>query len=108
MNDGRAQSKSQAIVGRWRQVAPWDGDDYLSEYTIAFDGNKFSVSAQDLNDGEAFQISDVSWDGEALRFRSFMPSTRREGLNEFRVLSDGTIESRFTFTVINKLVRDET
>jgi len=107
MNEDRA-FQARALVGRWRHVAPWDSDDYLAEYQVAFDGTHFTVSGHDLNDGELFEISDVSWDGVTLRFRSIMPSTQRKGLNEFRALPDGSLESRFTFTVVEKLTRHET
>jgi hypothetical protein len=108
MNEHQGVHPTTAIVGRWRHVAAWDSDDYLSEYEVTFDGKQFTVTGHDLNDGEEFEITYVSWDGASLRFRSLMPSTRREGLNEFRLLSDGSIESRFTFTVVEKLVRHET
>jgi hypothetical protein len=108
MNDEHASRAAHGLVGRWRHAAPWDGDDYLAEYHVTFDGKQFSVSAYDLNDGERFEISEISWDGVTLRFRSLMPSTRREGLNEFRALPDGSIESRFTFTVVETMVRHET
>jgi hypothetical protein len=108
MSEDRVLEAAWALVGRWRHAAAWDSDDYLAEYQVTFDGNQFAVSGHDLNDGEKFQISDVSWDGATLRFRSLMPSTRREGLNEFRALSDGSVESRFTFTVVERMVRHET
>jgi hypothetical protein len=108
MSDGQASQPPQAFLGRWRHVAPWDSDDYVSEYAITLDGTKVTVSGRDLNDGEMFEISEVAWDGVVLSFRSFMPSTRREGLNEFVMLPDGSVESRFTFTVVEKLVRHET
>jgi hypothetical protein len=58
-----------------------------------------------LNDGERFKISKVSWDGKCLRFISLMPSTGRIGINELRVKKNGKLESRFTFTVIEEMVR---
>jgi len=99
---------ARALVGRWRHVAPWDSDDYLAEYQVSFDGQKFAVTGHDLNDGEHFEITDISWDGATLRFRSLMPSTRREGLNEFTPQPDGSVESRFTFTVVERMERYET
>jgi hypothetical protein len=96
------------FLGTWKHVAPWDSDDWLSEYTIAESGGELVVTARDTNDGEAFVVSDVQWDGSVLRFRTLMPSTGREGLNEFRASADGSLQSRFTFTVLDRLERAET
>ena len=95
----------KALLGTWAHTLPWDSDDYLAEYTVALKGNKLSVSGVDVNDGEKFKISGVTWDGRRLRFKSLMPSTGRIGLNEFRLKTNGKVESRFTFTVVEELVR---
>ncbi len=54
-------------------------------------GETVTVCARDLMDGEEFIVSDVSWDGETLRFRTLVQSTKREGLNEFRLLEGGQV-----------------
>jgi hypothetical protein len=96
------------LLGKWVHTLPWDSDDYLSEYDISLKNGKLSVSGVDLNDNEKFKISKISWDGKCLRFTSFMPSTRRVGLNELRIKKNGRMESRFTFTVIEEMVRPKT
>ncbi len=93
------------LVGAWRHAAPWDSDDYLTEYTISIRDGLPSVTALDLSDGEVFIISDVQWDGSTIRFHSFMPSTGREGLNEFSLGPGGVLQSRFTFSVVETLQR---
>lgn len=93
------------FLGSWKHPAPWDSDDYLAEYTVSLRRGRPAVSAVDLNDGERFRISEVSWDGEWLRFKSKMPSTGRVGLNEFKLKSDGSVQSRFTFTVVEEMRR---
>ncbi len=95
----------KGLLGKWAHTAPWDSDDYLAEYTIAQKGKTLSVAGVDLNDGEKFKISGVTWDGRWLRFKSLMPSTGRVGLNEFRLKANGKIESRFTFTVLEEMER---
>jgi hypothetical protein len=95
----------EALVGTWQHPAPWDSDDCLAEYVILVEHGAPIVSARDLNDGEAFVISEARWDGEVLSFRSFMPSTGREGRNEFSLTPAGTLQSRFTFTVVEQLHR---
>jgi hypothetical protein len=79
------------LVGVWR---PPDGDE-SAEYTIRAAGGGFQVSGVDRYDGENFVISDVSWDGEVLRFTSTMPSTSWELQHEFRVLDGSVVEHTY-------------
>ena len=95
----------QPLLGTWQHRAPWNGDDYLSEYVISAPQGRPEVVARDLSDGEAFVISDVSWDGSTLSFVSLMPSTGRLGVNRFKLAAPGAIESTFAFTVMGELVR---
>jgi hypothetical protein len=95
----------EALVGTWQHLAPWDSDDYLAEYVISIENGAPVVTARDLNDGEEFVISEARWDGKALTFRSLMPSTRREGINEFSLTPSGELQTRFTFTVVERLRR---
>lgn len=96
------------LLGKWAHALPWDSADYLSEYDVSLKKGQPSVSGVDANDGERFKISKVSWDGKCLRFTSFMPSTKRIGLNELRLKKNGRVESRFTFTVTEEMVRSGT
>ena len=93
------------LEGRWVSSLPFDSDDYLMEYHITKRGADIQVSAKDLQDGEVMEISDVKWDGFILSFKSFMPSTQRVGFSQFRIISNGNIESKFTFTVLEELKR---
>ena len=95
----------QSLVGRWIHVAPDDSDDYLVEYAISIRRGKPVVKAHDLHDGEKFIITDITWDGTVLRFKSLMPSTKREGINEFSLLPSGNVQSRFTFTYVEEMKR---
>ena len=95
---------AQRLIGTWIHSLPGDSEDYFAEYQISERRGKPTVSAIDLTDGEKFKISRVSWDGEWLRFTSLMPSTRRIGLNEFRLKKNGRLASRFTFTVLEEMV----
>ena len=97
----------ESILGTWKHVAPWDSDDWLSEYTIALVNGTLVVTGRDTNDGEAYVVSEVQWDGSMLSFRTLVPSTGREGLNEFRADGNGGLKSRFTFTVLDRLERAE-
>jgi len=87
------------LCGTWIASSE-DTDDYVrSEYSITVADGGFRVTGIDCSDGEQFVISDVQWDGEWLAFTSFMPSTRRRGLNRMRHLDTHEIEFLFTFTV---------
>lgn len=95
----------EKLEGRWISSCPTDSDDYLVEYFIKIVDGEFQIIARDLQDNEEMLISDVSWDGDSLKFRSIMPSTDRVGFNIFRLLNDDEIEAKFTFTVLEVLKR---
>ena len=99
------KEKKLAIEGKWVSSMPHNSDDYLVEYIIKKNKDNFYIFAKDLQDGEEMEISDISWDGDTLTFKSFMPSTERSGINQFRVKENGNIESKFTFTVLEELKR---
>ena len=75
----------EKLKGTWVHSLPWDSDDYLAEYTISGNEKSPYVEAFDTSDGEKFEISEVYWKGNILTFKSFMPSTKREGVNEFSI-----------------------
>ncbi len=101
-------SDFEKLKGTWVHSLPWDSDDYLAEYTISGSENSPNVEAIDINDGETFQISEIRWEDNKLIFKSFMPSTKREGINEFSFGENGVINSKFTFTVHENLQRKNT
>jgi hypothetical protein len=80
------------LIGTWRDPE----DATTAEFTITARSGGLTVSGCDHHDGEAFQISDVSWDGKELRFRTLMPSTGFRQLHVFRPLSETTVEHEFT------------
>lgn len=95
----------EALIGHWSSSSAEDSDDYLVEYLISKARDAFKVRAKDLQDGEEMKISDLSWDGRVLEFISFMPSTRRKGLNKFRVKDSNHLWAEFTFTIVEELER---
>ena len=94
------------LIGKWKHPSPWDSEDYLSIYSVSGTETSPIVVAQDLNDGEEFEISDVSWNGSVLSFVSLMPSTMRKGFNRFWLSKSGALMSEFTFTVVEELERE--
>lgn len=92
-------------IGKWVSTLPFDSDDYLVEYVISLRDGSFQIEAKDLQDDEKMEISNISFDGEALSFTSCMTSTERKGINKFRLKNDNQIEAEFTFTVVEELKR---
>lgn len=84
------------LLGRWR--AEWDSDDGHSEYRISSKGGRLSVAGIDHADGEAFEISSLTYDRAHVAFDTLMPSTGRQGHFVFTLMADGIVEMRFTFT----------
>ena len=59
-------------------------------------GDTFVVAGRDVNDDEAFEISDLRWDGSTLRFRSRMPSTDHTVDHEMTSEDYGVCRHRYT------------
>ncbi|MDJ0523011.1 MAG: hypothetical protein QNJ90_13155 [Planctomycetota bacterium] len=53
-------------------------------FRIARSEGGVEIDGWDSRDGEWFEISEVHWDGETLRFRSLMPSTNWAVMNVLR------------------------
>lgn len=98
-------SEFSNLIGIWLVRSPEDSDDYRSEYTIGGTESEPLVKAKDLSDGEEFVISNVVWASGKLKFESYMPSTERVGKNVFTLNKNGTIETEFTFTVKEVLIK---
>ena len=74
------------------------GDYYLAEYCVSVVDGNFQVTGLDKSHDEKFVISDVSWDGHCLTFKTLMPSTKRRGFMKIRIVDTNQIELEFTFT----------
>lgn len=89
------------LIGTW-VVA----DDSSSiEFQIRPKRQGFEVAASDSFDGEEFVVSEVHWDGRALRFELLVPSNGTRAEHCFRARADGSIEDRFTARYIDVLIR---
>ena len=87
--------ESDLLLGTWVNS---EGDDLRADYTITRKALGLVVHGVDRYDGEEFVISDISWDGHVLNFKSLMPSTGRTGSHIFRPLSRKRAKVTFTFT----------
>jgi hypothetical protein len=65
-------NRNHPLVGTWEV----ETEDSSAVFTIIAVDGQFVVSGIDELDNESFRISDVLWDGEALQFTGFMPSTK--------------------------------
>ena len=82
------------LVGTW--TSP---EDTTVEFTVVSTGAGLSVRGRDRSDGEEFEISQVSWDGETLSFTSVMPSTGHRVRHVMRALPEGKfLEHEYTLT----------
>ena len=79
------------LIGTW-----FLNDDTAIEYTVSALGDTCTVSGIDLSDGEEFIITEVSWNGKELRFKTLMPSTQYELRHILRVRSDCEVEHEWT------------
>jgi hypothetical protein len=81
------------LIGTWITC----DEDSDAAFVISVVEGQFSVSGFARCDAEAFQISDLVWDGNALHFSSLMPSTGFKSKHVFRAQPDGSAEVEFTW-----------
>ena len=80
------------FVGRWQQ----DDGDSSAAYEVRIKAAKPVVTGIDQHDGERFRISGISWDGEALSFSAFMPSTKWRTWHRLTLLRPGLVRHELT------------
>ena len=82
----------EKLTGTW--VTQEEDSDAVFAFIIK-DGI-FEVSGFERSDNEAFEITNVVWDGNALSFTAVMPSTGFRTQNIFRLRLDGNADLAFT------------
>jgi hypothetical protein len=87
-----AVSSDHPLVGTWIT----DEEDSNAAFTISAKSGEFCVSGFCRSDGEKFEITQVEWDGETLRFVARMPSTDTSMKNAFRLRPDGKADLELT------------
>jgi hypothetical protein len=86
----------EGLVGVWF----YDIEDSPGvEITVRVVDGEVLVSETDTRDNEAFEVSDVSWDGESLRFVARVPSNNYRVENQLRLFGADSIKLRYTGTV---------
>ena len=76
------------LVGTWFHPT----GDSTAEFTVTLEAGGFAVSGVDTGDGERSEISEVTWNGEALSFTSLMPSTQWRTRHVLRLVSETQVE----------------
>lgn len=66
------RSRQSWLVGNWHNP---EGDDPRVVCMISLNNHRWSISAEDIGDGERLRVTDVQWNGRSLSFRTIMPST---------------------------------
>ena len=82
------------LVGTW--VTQEEDSDAV--FNVSVVEGEYTVSGYDRSDGEAFEITDVSWNGVALSFVAIMPSTGFKSKNSFIMHPDGLPSWNSPFT----------
>lgn len=67
-----ARPRQSWLVGNWHNP---EGDDPRVVCMINLNHHRWSISAEDIGDGERLRVTDVQWNGRSLSFRTTMPST---------------------------------
>ena len=83
------------LVGTWRDADAECGS--TVQLTIEPAGGGFAVRAVETYDGETLEVSDVEWDGAALRFNCLTKSTGRGGFYELALEDAETVSLRVSF-----------
>ena len=80
------------LVGTWIT----EDEDSNVAFTISVRDGTFAVAGFCRMDGEAFEISELEWDGDFLCFLARMPSTDTVTKNRFRIRVDGQADLECT------------
>jgi len=84
---------THCLVGTWTQE---ENTFFVTPvvYTIAIKDGRFVISGVDESDGVALEISNVSWDGERLRFVSRFALTNHKSKHALRLIGKDKISHR--------------
>ena len=80
-------SPEEILTGTWKPEGS------VAIYEISFVDGEVGVSGRSEYSGKHLRIIDASWDGEVLRFTSYMASTDMKVVHENRITSPSTMVS---------------
>lgn len=87
-------NSSHPLVGKWKSA------DEFSEVIVSISGSGdgFLVTVMDEADGEAAEVFDSRYDGDALSFVAHWPSNGRHIKYRFLLQSEGTIDVTYSYS----------
>lgn len=85
--------KPEWLVGKWESA----DDSTTVVYYIRKTKRGLSVRVRDQYDGEWLKVSGVQWDGEALTFEAFVPSTQWRTINSLKPISRSRVIIALTY-----------
>lgn len=84
----------QRFTGTWLN----DPENPSVEWRIALVGDKLNVVGVDVDDGERYAVTEISFADETLRWRAEMPSTQYVTEHQLTLREDGNAEHRCTLS----------
>jgi hypothetical protein len=90
-------SNRHSFLGTWEEE-PNVGGTTTVVFEVSVKHGRFVVTAWDSEDGTELRISQVKWDGTALRFISFYPPGEHTAINAMRYRSKGKLNLRCSGT----------
>jgi hypothetical protein len=82
------------LVGTWRDP---DGDGSTVRFIVRPTGSTFDARVVDKIDGEEIEVSKVTWDGQVLRFSTFVRSSGRQADYEMQSTSPSEVSLRLSY-----------
>lgn len=84
-----SRNAEEDILGTWRS------DESVAVYDIsrAADG-RLEIQGHSSLSGREIMISDISWDGEVLEFKSYVPATDHRAEREARLINSNTMKAK--------------
>jgi hypothetical protein len=89
-----ALNAGHPLVGTWRDA---DADGSAVRFVVRATGAAFDVRVVDTLDGEAIEASKVTWDGNVLRFSTFLRSSGRYADYEMSSTSASEVSLRVSY-----------
>jgi hypothetical protein len=94
MGEVIALNSRHPLAGSWRDGDP---DGSTIRFVVRATGAAFDVRVVDTHDGEEIEVSKVTWNGQVLRFRTFVPSSGRQAKYEMQSISPSEVSLRLSY-----------
>lgn len=92
----KGQNAEKVLTGTWKPEGS------VAVYDIVFVDGAVAISGYSEYSGKRLKILESSWDGEVLRFTSYLASTDMKVVHENRITGPATMESSIIETKTGK------